>query len=110
MTLLFEPLLLPLTTDENGEVRVNGTRVPLQYIVYDYRNGATAEDIVANYPTLKLAEVHAVLSYYLAHTAEVNLYVQERTKAAQSLKQTIEVQFPQNGTRERLLARLKQKP
>ena len=110
MTLLFEPLPLPLSTDENGEVRVGGTRVPLQYIVYDYRNGATAEDIASSYPTLKLAEVHAVLSYYLAHTAEVNAYVQERTKAAEGLKQTIEAQFPQTGTRERLLARLKQKP
>lgn len=57
MTLAFEPLSLSLTTDETGEVWVEGTRVPLQYIVYEYRNGATAEDIAVNYPSLKFPDV-----------------------------------------------------
>jgi uncharacterized protein (DUF433 family) len=109
MALVFEPLRLPLSTDDQGEVRVKGTRVPLQYLVYDYRNGATAEDIVSNYPALNLADVYAVLSFYLAHQAEVDAYVQERATAAQGLKQVIEAHFPQKGIRDRLRVRLEQK-
>lgn len=108
MILAFEPLPLPLTTDDSGEVRLSGSRIPLQYLVYDYRNGATAEDIVAAYPSLKLAEVHAVLSYYLAHKLEVDEYVTEREQLANEQRAKIEQRFPQKGIRERLLARLEQ--
>jgi uncharacterized protein (DUF433 family) len=104
MVTTFEPLPVPLVTTQEGEVRIIGTRIPLHYLIYDYRNGATAEDIVAAYPNLKLSEVHAVLGYYLAHKVELDAYVQEREKLAEGLRHKIEQRFPQQGLRERLLA------
>jgi uncharacterized protein (DUF433 family) len=109
MVTTFEPLAVPLTTTPEGEVRISGSRIPLHYLIYDYRNGATAEDIVATYPSLKLSEVHAVLGYYLEHKAELDSYVQEREKIADTLRQKIERRFPQQGVRERLLARQQNK-
>ena len=102
---MIEPLPVPLVADA-GEWRVIGTRVPLQYLVYAYRKGASAEEIAARYPSLSLAQVHALLAYYLEHRAEVDAYVLERESEATALREKIEARFPTNGLRERLLARL----
>jgi uncharacterized protein (DUF433 family) len=109
MVLIFEPLPVPLTTTPEGEVRVSGTRIPLHYLIDDYLNGATAEDMVVRYPSLKLAEVHAILGYYLAHKTELDAYVKEREKLSDDLNRKIEQHFPQQGLRERLLARQQSK-
>ena len=101
-----EPITLPLSTTQEGEIRITGSRIPLQFLVYEYCNGATAEDIVAHYPSLRLADVHATLSYYLSHKTEVDKYVLEQEKLANDLREKIEQRFPQNGLRQRLLTRL----
>ena len=101
-----EPIALPLDTTPKGEIRITGSRVPLQFLIYEYRNGATAEDIVAHYPNLKLADVHATLSYYLNNKAEMDKYVLRQEKIANDLRQKIEQRFPQNELRQRLLSRL----
>lgn len=109
MALVLESLHLPLVTLDNGEVRVEGSRVPLQYLVYEYRQGATAEDIATRYPSLRLADIHAVLSYYLAHQAEVDQYVQQREALAQETRWQVEQKFPQQDLRAQLLARQSRK-
>ena len=109
MSLTIEPILVPLTANEKGELRVSGTRIPLQYLIYEYRAGATAEDIVARYPSLKLSHVHALLSFYLTNQAEVDRYVGEREALAEEWEQKIKTRFPQQGLREKLLAREAQK-
>ena len=105
MALTLEPIAIPLEANEKGELRVRGTRIPLQYLIYEYRAGATAEDIVARYPSLKLGDVHTLLSFYLGNQAEVNRYVQERELLAGEWEKRIKDRFPQKGLRERLLAR-----
>jgi uncharacterized protein (DUF433 family) len=109
MVLIFESLPVPLTTTPEGEVRVSGTRIPLHYLIHDYLNGANADDLVMRYPTLQLSDVHAILGYYLAHKAELDAYVQEREKLSGDLHKKIEQHFPQQGLRERLLARQQNK-
>ena len=68
-------LPLPLQEDEHGVLRVAGSRVPINLLVYAYRNGATAEEIALDYPTLKLADIYAVLSLYLLHRDDVDAYL-----------------------------------
>lgn len=106
--MVIEPLPVPLTA-EGGELRVTGTRVPLQYLTYEYRQGASAEEIAARYPSLTLAQVHALIAYYLEHRAEVDAYVLEREAEATTLREKIEARFPAAGLRERLLARLERR-
>jgi len=40
----------PLTTDPAGLVRVRGSRVTLDTVVYAFREGASAEEIACRYP------------------------------------------------------------
>jgi uncharacterized protein (DUF433 family) len=106
MTLTLEPIVLPLITSEKGVVFVKGTRIPIDIIIYKYLEGATAEDIVQNYSSLKLSEVHAVLSYYLSHKQEVAAYLAEQEAFAEKKYIEIAERSDQKALRQRLLSRL----
>jgi hypothetical protein len=45
----------PLTTDPEGVVRISATRVTLDTVVAAFQEGATAEEISQQYPSLQLA-------------------------------------------------------
>jgi uncharacterized protein (DUF433 family) len=44
-------------------------------VVEQYENGMAPEDLVRAYDTLDLADVHAVIAYYLRHREEVRAYL-----------------------------------
>lgn len=96
---------IPLQTDPEGVVRIGGTRVTLDTIVYAFCDGATAEEIAQQYPALKLADVYCVIGYYLRRTTEVDAYLQERRSDAETLRQQNESRFDPSKVRARLLAR-----
>jgi uncharacterized protein (DUF433 family) len=60
---------------ENEAIRIAGTRVGIETVVRDYLAGASPEEIVLRYPTLTLEQVHATITYFLAHRPEVEAYV-----------------------------------
>lgn len=97
---------IPLETDENGVVRVVGTRVTLDTLVAAFNTGATSEEIAQDYPSLQLSDVYAVLTYYLRHRGEVEEYLRQRRDEAALIRHENERRFPSSGLRERLLARL----
>ena len=97
--------VIPLTVDTHGVLRVGNTRVTLETMLAAFADGATAEEIVQQYPSLHLADVYSVIGYYLRHTAEVNVYLQQRHKQRESVRQQNEARFDPHGVRERLLAR-----
>ena len=97
----------PLVRDEDGVFRVGGTRVRLDTVVTAYQNGGTPEAIHDKYPSLGLADIYAVLAYYLQHRTEIETYLAERRKLMHEAEQEIEARFPSAGVRERLLARRK---
>jgi uncharacterized protein (DUF433 family) len=108
MALVLEPELserVPLTADERGVVYIGGTRAALEIAVEAYRQGDTAEEIATAYSSLNLADVHAVITYYLRHKEAVEQYVEERRQDAAALCAQIEAEFDPRGIRERLLAR-----
>ena len=105
MTLTVEAEPVPLTEDADGVIRVGGTRVTLDSVIIEYENGATAEEILLSYPSLKLADIYAVISYYLRHRAEVRAYLkQEEVRDAQTRRE-VEEEFNLAALRERLLGR-----
>ena len=95
----------PLHTDEDGGVRVGGTRVTLDTLIGAFNTGSTAEEIVMKYPSLKLSDVYAVIAYYFWHRREIDAYLQRRRNAAQVAQEQTEERFPPQGIRERLLSR-----
>lgn len=94
----------PLRLDESGTLRIGSTRVPIDTVVSAYESGATPEEIVLGYDTLKLADVYAVIGYYLEHREEVEAYLVCRRQHAEEVRARFETQFPTGSIRERLLA------
>ena len=57
------------------EIRVRGSRVGIEVILSEYLDGALPEELVVNYPSVTLEQVHAVITYYLGHRTEIDLYL-----------------------------------
>jgi uncharacterized protein (DUF433 family) len=96
---------VPLSEDQAGVLRVIGTRVSLDSVIFAFNEGSTPEEIVQQYPTLDLKDVYAVISYYLQNLTEVENYLAQRQFERQEMKKEIESRFDPHGIRERLLAR-----
>jgi uncharacterized protein (DUF433 family) len=96
---------LPLKTNADGVMLVGKTRVTLDTVVAAFDRGATAEEIVHRYPSLKLADVYAVIAFYLNHQQETEIYLQQRKQQAQVIRQTNESKLDPQVMRDRLLAR-----
>jgi uncharacterized protein (DUF433 family) len=90
--------------DEGGVVRVGNSRISLDLIAEQYQNGMTPEDMIRAYDTLRLADVYAVIAYYLRYHDEVQTYLKRRAEEAEVLQAKIEAEHPRVG-REELLAR-----
>lgn len=105
MTILISAQPIPLTLDADGVIRITGSRVTLDTVVSAFLEGATAEEIVQQYPSLELADVYAVIGYYLRRRADVDKYLQERQKISQQVRRQNEDRFDPAGVRARLLAR-----
>lgn len=105
MALAFATETIPLETDAAGVVRVGKTRVTLDTVVAAFLDGATAEEITHQYPSLSLADVYAVIAYYLRRRSEVDAYLQRRRQEADAIRRQNESRFDPAGIRARLLAR-----
>ncbi len=97
--------LIPLSRDDDGVIRVSLTRVTLDTIVAAYRDGATAEVIVQQYPCLELGDIYAVIGDHLHHRSEVGTYLLDRQAQSEAVRRDSEARFELVGVRERLLAR-----
>ncbi len=105
--LTFEKEQVPLHFDKYGAVRVVGSRVTLDAIVSFFEQGESPEDIVDGFPTLHLADVYAIVSYYLRNKNAVRSYLREREKNAKTLRKKTEARSNQRDLKKRLSARRK---
>ena len=99
---------VPLHLDAAGVLRVGGTRVSLDSVIAAFHDGATPEEIVQQYDALSLADVYAVISYYLEHQSDIDSYLAARRTQRKQLRQEVETRHIPHGIRQRLLARRKQ--
>ena len=106
MALAVKAERLPLKVDEDGVLRVGGTRIPIDTVVYAFNTGATPEEIVLRYDSLRLDDVYLAIGYYLRHKTEVDAYLAERDRQAQENIAKIEAKLPWSEVRARLLARM----
>jgi uncharacterized protein (DUF433 family) len=90
MTLSLQADPVPLREDVRGGYRVGNSRVPLEVVLAEYQDGADPESIVNAYPTLELADVYAVITYYLRHRDDVNAWLGKREAGAAELRREIE--------------------
>ena len=96
---------VPLTRDEAGVLRVTGSRVTLESVVHQFKNGATAEQIQEDFPSLSLGDIYSVIAHYLQHTRAIEDYLCEQGRAAQEVRRDIERENDEGDLRERLRQR-----
>ncbi len=96
---------VPLMIDSDGVIRVGKTRVTLDTIISAFLDGATAEEISYQYPSLELADIYLVIAYYLRRRDELDIYLQQRQEGAEKIRTQNESRFDPSGVKQRLLAR-----
>ena len=94
----------PLERDADGTVRIAGTRVTLDTVVGAFIDGATAEEVTSQYPSLSLADTYAVIAYYLRNRQAVDGYLSRRQRHAEAVRRENEQRWPARDIRARLLA------
>jgi uncharacterized protein (DUF433 family) len=57
------------------DIRIRGTRIGIETVVYAYQEGLSPEEMMQAYPSLSLEQVYAVITYYLRNQAQVNDYI-----------------------------------
>lgn len=99
-----DSVIAPLYTDDTGTVRVGKTRVRLDSVVYAFNQGHTPEEILMQFPSLDLADIYAVIAYYLNNQTAVDEYIQQNEAEGEKIRQEIESQPGYQAFRQRLLA------
>ncbi len=100
-----QPPPLPLTEREDGVIRIGGTRVTLDTLVYAFREGCSPEAIAEQYPAVSLSDIYSAISFYLCRQGEVDAYLAENERTSAGVRAENERLFPPGGVRARLLSR-----
>jgi uncharacterized protein (DUF433 family) len=81
-----------MPTNEYVEVRnrgyyVAGTRIGLDVVTYDFRNGRSAEAIFDAYPSIgSLAKVYGAITFILEHPKEIEAYLADQDRRYEDIK------------------------
>lgn len=107
----FEPLsvAVPLYEQPPGVFRVGTSRVLLELVIGAFKRGEAPESIVRSYRTLRLADVYAVISRYLADPAPFDEYLRLCDEQAEALRAKMEAAQPSGPTKDELLERAREK-
>ena len=70
-----------------GKPRIAGTRIKVKHVyVWVEELGMTPAQVVAEYPHLTRAQVHAALAYYWSHRDEIHQDIENEEKLVAELK------------------------
>ncbi len=103
-----EAQAVPMQIDTDGVIRVGGTRVRLDSVIYAFHQGYTAEEIASQYPAVRLADLYATIAYYLNHRDTIDEYLRQQAQNAANIRAEIEKKPEYQAFRNRLLARRQQ--
>jgi uncharacterized protein (DUF433 family) len=99
------PIPPPLQFDAHGVCRVGSTRVTLLSLIDAFEEGAGAEEIYQEYPSVSLADVYAVIAFYLDRREEVDAYLKIVRQQEEQVIERIKSRSTLAEIRRRLLAR-----
>lgn len=84
-----------LARDADGVIRLAGTRVSLDSVIWSFRSGESIEELADAFPELSPTEIEAAVSYYRENRQEVDEYLDSRSRAAEAVERGIERDFPE---------------
>ena len=85
-----------------------GHEVTLDTIWAAFQDGATAEEIVQQYPSLSLADAYEAIGYCLRNGALLAEYLAKRSASGEKIRRSSESRWSPDGIRARLLERRRQ--
>ena len=85
--------------------RIKGTRVALDSIIYQFREGRSPEAIHDAFPALSLSQVYGAIAFYLDHQGELDEYLAHQEATEEQFSQEMDRLFPRGAA---LKARIKQ--
>lgn len=70
-----------------GKPHIAGHRIKVQHVaIWHERLGKDPDEIVAEHPGLTLADVHAALTYYYDHRAQIDADIREDVDFTEAMK------------------------
>jgi uncharacterized protein (DUF433 family) len=70
-----------------GQPRIAGTRIKVKHVyIWVEKMGMTPAQVVAEYPHLNMAQVHAALAYYWSHPDEIQQDIDNEANLVAELK------------------------
>jgi uncharacterized protein (DUF433 family) len=88
----FQPLTVtvPLREDPLGVFRIGDSRVLLELVLDAFKSGKSPEAIVQSYSSLRLADVYAVITRYLADPTPFDEYLRRCNENADAVRRELE--------------------
>jgi uncharacterized protein (DUF433 family) len=86
--------------DNEGIPWISGANTKVVEVARQMANGWSPEEMHFQHPHLSLAQIHAALSYYYEHQAEVDADIERRDRYVEELR----AQQPDSPLRQRLQA------
>jgi uncharacterized protein (DUF433 family) len=84
----------------NGGYYVAGTRIGLDIVIRDFREGQAPEDIYKSYSTAPLSRIYGAITFILEHPDAIEEYLRDQERLWKELRE----KYPM---REELLERLR---
>lgn len=83
---------VPLFISDDGTIRVKGTHLPVDRIIYAHNQGEIPESIFESFPSdaYTVADIYAIIAYYLSNKDKFDKYVAKREKEAERIRKEIE--------------------
>ena len=73
--------------DDKGVAWITGANTKVVEVVLDkMAHGSSPEEMHFQYPHLSLAQIHAALSYYYEHQAEIHADIERRDRYVEELR------------------------
>jgi uncharacterized protein (DUF433 family) len=83
-----------------GKPRISGHRITVSDVaIWHERMGMSPDEIVSEYPTITLSDVHAALAYYFDHRDEVDREIRDGEEFAEKLRAGAPSIFEELGAR-----------
>lgn len=79
----------PYVEARDGGYYVAGTRIGLDIVTYEFRDGRSPEEILEAYPSIgSLAKLYGAITFILEHPKEIDLYLGEQDDRWEQFKKS----------------------
>ena len=87
--------------------RIKDSRVSLDSIIYQFRNGRSPEAIQDAFPVLSLSQVYGAIAFYLDHQRALDEYLAHTEATEETFREDIATLYPKGAAiKERIKHRL----